>query len=188
MSLAPLLVRSTRIFAGFPPVIVQAYVRKVICSASNTRIVAQSLRNKNRRLHLSKNIKFLLLLNGTSIVLVFYTARSQSVNCLWSCFSFKLFCRHCWNKATPDNGWKKPCEAGLWQLLLSCKLCCFFLFCFFLGDFENLPSLSVHLCSGLKALICSQNKKNSREFYLQWPNYALARIVNEANVTKEKNY
>lgn len=131
MSLAPLLVRSTRIFAGFPPVIVQAYVWKVTCSASSTRIVAQSLRNKNPTLHLSKNINFLLLLNGTSIVLVFYTARSQSVNCLWSCFSFKLFCRHCWNKATPDNGWKKPCEAGLWQLLLSCKLCCFFLFCFF---------------------------------------------------------
>ena len=80
MSLAPLLVRSTRIFAGFPPVIVQAYVRKVISSASSTRIVAQSLRNKNRRLHLSKNIKFLLLLNGTSIVLVFCTCSEVPVS------------------------------------------------------------------------------------------------------------
>ena len=30
-------------------------------------------------------------------------------------------------------------------------------------------------------------RKKSREFYLQWPNYALATIVKEANVTKEKN-
>ena len=30
-------------------------------------------------------------------------------------------------------------------------------------------------------------QKKSREFYLQWPNYALATIVKEANVTKEKN-
>lgn len=30
-------------------------------------------------------------------------------------------------------------------------------------------------------------QKKSREFYQQWPNYALAKILKEASVTKEKN-
>lgn len=40
-SSARLLVRSTRIFAGFPLVIIQASDRKVICSAPSTRIVVE---------------------------------------------------------------------------------------------------------------------------------------------------
>lgn len=112
--------------------------------------------------------------------------RSQSVNCLWSCFFFKLFCRPCWNKATPDNGWKKPCGAGLWQLLLSCKLCYFLLIVFFSLWLWNLAIIISARMSRIES-VNLHGGKNSQEFYLQWPNYALSRIVKEPNVTKEKN-